>query len=161
MVRVEQLGAGDWSRLRQVRLGALAADPAAFGSTYDNEYRQPESFWRARLQSAAWFVAIHGDEPVGLVACVAATAGDHERQLDAMWVAPAWRGRGVGESLARAVITCAEAGGAVAVSLTVADGNDHARRLYERLGFNATGHREPRPRDPSIWRERLRLSLIE
>lgn len=161
MVRVEQLGEQDWSRLRQVRLGALAADPAAFGSTYENKCRQPESFWRARLHSAAWFVACHGDEPVGLVACVAAAAGDHERQLDAMWVAPAWRGRGVGERLARAVIADAEARGAVAVSLTVVDGNDHARRLYERLGFTATGHREPRPRDPSTWRERLRLSLIE
>jgi ribosomal protein S18 acetylase RimI-like enzyme len=59
------------------------------------------------------------------------------------------------------VITYAEARGAVAVSLTVVDGNDHARRLYERLGFTPTGHREPRPRDPGTWRERLRLSLIE
>jgi len=160
MAGVDRLAEDEWLRLRVVRLRALAADPTAFGSTYESERDQPEAFWRARLRSAAWFVAGRGDESVGIVACVASPNGDDERQLDAMWVAPAWRGRGVGEDLARAAITWADAHGAAAVSLTVVDGNEHARRLYERLGFG-TGHREPRPRDPGTWRERLRLSLPE
>ena len=161
MVRVDRVAEDDWSVLRVVRLFALAADPTAFGSTYGSESDQPEAFWRDRLRSAAWFLARHDEEPVGVVAGVASPHGDDERQLDAMWVAPVWRGRGVGEALARAVITWAAAHGAAAVSLTVVDGNEHARRLYERLGFTATGHREPRPRDPGTWRERLSLPLPE
>jgi ribosomal protein S18 acetylase RimI-like enzyme len=96
---------------------------------------------------------------VGVAAGVVSPAGEGELQLDAMWVAPSHRGLGVGELLAEAVRAWAVSAGARTLSLTVVDGNDPARRLYERLGFRGTGERTPRPRDPSRMRERLRLSL--
>jgi len=84
MVRVDVLAEDDCP-LRVVRLLALATDPTAFGSTYESERAQPEAFWRARLRSAARFLARHDDDPVGIVAGVASPNGDGERQLDAMW----------------------------------------------------------------------------
>lgn len=39
------------------------------------------------------------------------------------------------------------------------DGNDAARGLFEQIGFETTGERYPRERDPSVWNERLPLSL--
>ncbi|GAA1956486.1 GNAT family N-acetyltransferase [Kitasatospora viridis] len=150
-----------WQVLRTVRLRALADSPGAFGATWQGEQRQPEAFWRARAEQGCWFLAHDGGgHPVGVVAAVAAPSGEPaERQLDAMWVEPRWRGRGVGEALAGAVLAWAAEQGADRVSLTVVDGNDAARGLYLRLGFRPTGEREPRPRDPGRWRERMRVGL--
>ena len=50
-------------------------------------------------------------------------------------------------------------GGAGTVALWVADGNDRARRCYERLGFVPTGVRQPLPSDPAVGEELLRRSL--
>lgn len=97
---------------------------------------------------------------MGVVALVTppASSGD-ERRLDAMWVAPSWRGRGVGEALIDAAVEHAALDGAAAVSLTVVDGNTAARGLYLRMGFQPTGERSPRPRDPGRTHERFRLTL--
>jgi len=90
LVRVERVAEDDWSVLRAVRLEGLATDPAAFGSSWDSERDRPKAFWRARLSSAAWFLAWHEDAAIGVLACVASPTGDDELQLDAMWVALAW-----------------------------------------------------------------------
>jgi hypothetical protein len=59
----------DWVRVRDVRIRALADAPFAFGSRLEEEQDRPESVWRASLerQAAATFLAIDGDETVGLV----------------------------------------------------------------------------------------------
>ena len=50
-----------------------------------------------------------------------------------------FRGRGVGGSLVDACIAALRDAGHAAVSLSVEDGNDVARRLYEARGFRGTG----------------------
>ena len=45
MASVRHVLAGDWERLRELRLTSLAADPEAFGSTYAREVDQPASQW--------------------------------------------------------------------------------------------------------------------
>ncbi|MBP0459494.1 GNAT family N-acetyltransferase [Streptomyces montanisoli] len=161
MVKVGRAAREDWAALRAIRLRALGRDPDAFGSSLGDELARPEGFWRDRIASSAWFLAWVGRQSVGVVAAVAPPFPTSvELQLDAMWVDPAWRGHGVGEALVDAVLALARDQGAECVSLTVVDGNDHARRLYERAGFRATGEREPRPRNPCQMRERLRLSLV-
>jgi ribosomal protein S18 acetylase RimI-like enzyme len=56
-----------------------------------------------------------------------------------MAVAPGWRGRGIGTQLVAAVLDRARQRGDRAVSLSVEDGNDVARCLYERVGFRPVG----------------------
>ncbi len=56
-----------------------------------------------------------------------------------MAVVPGWRGQGVGTELLTAVLERARQRGDRAVSLSVEDGNDVARRMYERVGFRAVG----------------------
>ena len=158
--RVERFVVEQWELLRTLRLRALLADPDCFGSTLEAEQGRPEGFWRESLRDKVWFVAMDSGQLRGLVACVTVPGRDGERQLDAMWVEPATRGRGLGEALVRAVLDRARAEGVAAVSLTVADGNDAARRLYERNGFLSTGEREPRYRDPGTWHERLSVAVL-
>ncbi|MFE9679531.1 GNAT family N-acetyltransferase [Streptomyces sp. NPDC006259] len=160
MLRVERAVCEDWTALKQLRLRALEADADAFGSTLADERARPEAFWLQRILVSAWFLAWSAEQAVGVAALVTASGTlTEERQLDAMWVASAWRGRGVGEALISAAIGHASAHGATSVSLTVADGNERARALYQRMGFRPTGERSPRPRDPHQMRERFRLTL--
>jgi GNAT superfamily N-acetyltransferase len=90
------------------------------------------------------FMAVAGGSPVGMAAGVAGGSGG-ERKLVAMWVDPRWRGRDTAARLMGSVVDWARAEGAERVTLWVAQGNETARRLYERWGFRLTGGRKPLP----------------
>ena len=148
----------DWRASKQLRLGALASSPASFSSTLERELQFDDEVWRTRLERAATFFAV--DDDGTFVGTVTGIGDRHEpggREVVAMWVDPEWRGRGVGGALMDAVVEWARAEGAASIALWVADGNDAARRLYERRGFVDTGERD-------VIREglgegRLRLAL--
>jgi GNAT superfamily N-acetyltransferase len=150
-VTVARVSASDWCMVRDIRLHALRDAPLAFASSYAREAEYDEETWQQRVETAIWFVARdepdHAD-PVGLVAGITdrETGGPH---LVSMWVDPRMRGRGIGLALVDAVKAWA-APDAEQLILWVADGNDGARRLYERCGFRDTGRRQPLPSDPSI-----------
>lgn len=148
----------DWRDLREVRLAALAEAPTAFGSTVRHEQDFDEDRWRAWARSAAMFVAVAGESPVGIAAGVAGTSGV-ERKLVAMWVSPGWRGRDVASSLMGSVVDWAGVEGAERVTLWVAQGNAPARRLYERRGFRFTGGRKPLPSNAALHIDEMALDL--
>lgn len=84
-------------------------------------------------------VAEAAGELVGYLAGLRAGPG-HLRmvpsaELESMFVAPAWRGRGVGAELARAFLAWAREHGAAWVQVTAYSANAEARAFYERLGF--------------------------
>jgi GNAT superfamily N-acetyltransferase len=62
-----------------------------------------------------------------------AVARVDERGLGAMWVAPAWRGRGAAPMLADVVITWAGSEGAARLGLWVPADNPRARAFYEGI----------------------------
>jgi GNAT superfamily N-acetyltransferase len=167
-VVIERAGVGDWSAIRQARLSALTDAPHAFASTFEHEVDLDGESWQERMRTGAWFIARDDGDPVGLVGGVAdrETGGPH---LVSMWVDPRARGRGVGSALVEAVKAWAVTAGAVTAGedtaarqqliLWVADGNDDARRLYERCGFHDTGRRQPLPSDPSVGESLLSCSL--
>lgn len=103
--------------------------------------------WRKWLSPSATFVLETTDGPEGIAAGVPDANDPAVVRLMAMWVHPALRGSGAASALVQAVLTWAEARGASSVRLDVIDRNDRARRLYERYGFQATGHIARRPRD--------------
>lgn len=153
---VRQMTEDEWQVVRDVRLAALLEAPYAFGSTYEREIAFDEETWRSRLRNpdGPTFLAFDGDEAVGIDGVY--TEND-EHILVAMWVKPASRGRGTGAALTNAVLDWARTRGARRVLLGVAEGNDPARRLYERLGFSLTGKAEPLHSDPSrLTREMAR-----
>lgn len=157
MVLVRRVIDGELTALREARLRALAADPDAFGSTLDRERAEPMKFWRERLARGPWFLAWSGMVAVGVVAAVPVRT-PAEYELEAMWVAPEWRGKGVAEALVDAVLSWSRANGATSVTLRVFDANLAARSFYERVGFRRTGQWEPHP-GKGAFRERLRIHL--
>jgi predicted GNAT family acetyltransferase len=62
----------------------------------------------------------------------------HTAQVQGVWVAPEWRGRGIGTGAMAAVVRDALRRVAPSVSLYVNDYNTPARRVYERCGLRQT-----------------------
>jgi GNAT superfamily N-acetyltransferase len=130
--------------------------PYAFGSTYEAEVDRSEKRWRSALEDRARFVA---ESDGGVIGTVGAGSSDvtGTAALTALWVAPAARGRGVGEVLVNVVLEWAKDGGYEQVMLWVVEGNSAAESLYRRTGFRRTGSVQMvRPGDPRIEYEMVR-----
>jgi ribosomal protein S18 acetylase RimI-like enzyme len=139
-VTLRRLSEDDWELLRDTRLASLADSPEAYGSTYEREAAFDESTWRDRARENTWFVAAGDATPVGIVCGYdAPDSPPDQRHLVAMWVAPQARGTGLADRLITAVIDQARADGKAEVWLGVAEGNERARRVYLRFGFEDTG----------------------
>lgn len=145
MVEIREVGPDAWATWRILRQTALAEAPYAFGSRLADWQgaSDVEQRWRDRLAlpGSHNLLAMLDGRAVGMASGVPgpdpSVAG-----LVGMWVAPAARGRGVGDSLIEEIEGWARSAGALAIRLTVSDGNGRASGLYERNGFLATGEVE-------------------
>lgn len=134
--------AEDWETFRDVRLKALADSPQAFGITYAEAEANAASVWQQRADGPGpVVVALRGARPVAM-------GGLHapEDSTDAfvwgMGVEPESRGSGLGSGvLAELLAQAAQMDKPVVLHVT--EGNDGARRLYERHGFVSTGEWQP------------------
>jgi GNAT superfamily N-acetyltransferase len=145
--RIRRAESGDEPLLRKIRLEALSEAPEAFGSTLDRERARTLVDWQKWLSPSATFVLETTSGPEGIAAGVPDSTDPAVVHLMAMWVHPAHRGSGAASALVQAVPAWAEERGARLVRLSVIDGNHRARRLYEKHGFQDTGHIALRPRD--------------
>ena len=130
---------GDELELRALRLQSLTDSPRAFSSTYEREVARTTEDWRRWLAPAATFILKADGEPRGLVAGVPDQNDSSIMHLMAMWVHPEIRGTGASDALISSVKGWAAQVGASQVRLKVVEGNERARRCYERAGFRATG----------------------
>ncbi|GAB3807344.1 GNAT family N-acetyltransferase [Micromonospora zhanjiangensis] len=132
----------DWPVWRELRLAALADAPSAFGSRladWQGDGDRPER-WRGRLALPGSYnvVAVLDGEPVGMASGVPTDVAG-QAELISMWVAPAGRGRGVGDRLVDAITQWAVGIGATELRLGVVEDNAPAIGLYRRAGFRPTG----------------------
>jgi ribosomal protein S18 acetylase RimI-like enzyme len=160
-MEVRQARAADWETLRELRLRALADAPDAFASTLQQETAFPEQVWRQRAEGGAAsvnFIAYEGGASIGMAAIFAVANTPGRMHLVGMWVDPQHRRRGVAQALVERAVRWAEERQASEVLLWVADHNVPARMLYERVGFQPTGERQPLPSKPVLTESLLRLS---
>lgn len=136
---IRRLEPSDLAAYKAVRLAGLADSPFAFGSTWDEEAHQPDSFFLARIEAPpphAVFGAFIGGEMAG-TARFTVEAGIRRRHVGWMTgvtVLPEHRRQGVATALVRHVVdhargTCAVLRAAVAVS------NPGAHAIYVLAGF--------------------------
>jgi ribosomal protein S18 acetylase RimI-like enzyme len=158
--RVNVLTENDWARLRDIRLTALWADPAAFLSSYKTELTFAEQQWREQFSRGEWHVMRAGALDVGLIGVTREPdTPARECYLEYLWVAREFRRRGVATLLLRAVLDRLSDSGVQTVWLYILDGNDPAMRLYQRFGFQSTHERQELPDHPAGSEERMRLRL--
>jgi ribosomal protein S18 acetylase RimI-like enzyme len=105
------------------------------------------------------FIAYEGGASIGMAAIFAVANTPGRMHLVGMWVDPQHRRRGVAQDLVERAVRWAEERQASEVLLWVADHNVPARMLYERVGFQPIGERQPLPSNPVLTESLLRLSL--
>jgi GNAT superfamily N-acetyltransferase len=136
---VRHAAIGDEEVLRSLRLQALADSPRAFSSSYEREMARTTEDWRRWMSPGVTLILTMEGEPRGLVAGVRDKEDSSVVHLMAMWVHPDLRGTGAADLLVSSVKKWAAEVGATRVRLDVVEGNERARRCYERAGFRATG----------------------
>src|ERR1700755_663137 len=145
---------GDEARLRTLRLRALTDSPAAFGVAAEQEAELSASHWAELTRQSeaadhlAIYIAVAGDDWLGMGA---GRWHDRERgiaQLWGMWVDPVSRGLGLGELLVQDVRGWASRQGARSPRRGVGPRPADAPPFSERLGFVRTGETARMRRDP-------------
>jgi RimJ/RimL family protein N-acetyltransferase len=149
---------GEWVILRDMRLAALRESPRAFLSSYSKESAYEEQEWRAEFGRGEWTIEVRNDKAIALVGATREqdTPSD-ECYLEYMWVRPGFRRHGVATDLIRNVLRRLLNRGFATIWLWVLDGNEPARRFYEKCGFTSTGLIQRLHRSPSRSEELMRL----
>ena len=144
-VVIRRIRPADAPLLRDVRLRALATDPASFASTYEREAAfGPEAWEEWAAGSAAgdeWatLLAMRGEEPVGIVTGARDENERHVFHVFSMWVAPEARRAGIGRRLLTDIEEWMSSSGGTAVELSVTNQAAAARQLYEGAGYGPDG----------------------
>ncbi|HEX6363334.1 MAG TPA: GNAT family N-acetyltransferase [Albitalea sp.] len=147
-MQIRVLGPHDAVDFQSLRLRALADDPVAFASSYEEERDTPLATVAERLRplpDCAIVGAFDGRRLVGLAAWQREELRKlrHKGFVWGVFVAPSHRGRGLARALLEAVIAHARAArGIRQLNLVAHAGNHAAIALYESLGFVVYG-REP------------------
>ena len=139
----------EWILYRGLRLRALAESPDAFGSTLAAEQHRAADEWAARLADGAnsgldlpLIAEVHL-EAAGLAWAKVDASNPSLVNIYQMWVAPEFRGQGLGRLLLRAAVEWARTRKAHSMHLRVTCGNTPAVSLYTREGFEPAGPSEP------------------
>ncbi|MFC4146523.1 GNAT family N-acetyltransferase [Micromonospora mangrovi] len=159
---VRRVRPADAARMRALRLEMLADSPLAFLETVAEAAARPHAEYAARVAAVsvgtgtAQFVADPGGRFVGHAGGIAAPDEPGLTVIYAVYLTPAWRGRGLLGDLVEAVAAWSRRCGRPELMLEVVVGNDRAYRAYQRLGFTDTGVRVPHPRIPALRELQMR-----
>ena len=162
---IKQLSEDDWREYRSIRLSSLKDSPDAFGSTYDVEAAFVQEQWKSRLRISATMhdavalMASCDDVSVGLLSAVMHAKSDTSASLYQMWVAPEFRGAGIGSALIKQVINWGVARGVTSLKLSVTTINTEAVSLYQSMGFKSFGSEEPLRAGSELRTQSMELAL--
>jgi len=144
---IRALTATDLPAFRAARLDALRLHPRAYGSSYEEEIDYTLDDFAARWPVSPGMIlgGFIADRLVGFAGLQVSPKikERHKGFIYTVYVEQAWRGRGLATALVETAIAVAREANLRFVWLTVAVGNDGARRIYDRLGFRTYGV-EPR-----------------
>lgn len=159
-LHIHRVGAEDWASHRALRLAMLSADPDAFWADLDEARARTDSQWRQEIAGPRLHLqARRGQEVLGGIALLPAgytpqhPIPEDRAHIVSLWVRPEARGSGVSRPLFEALARLAIDLGRPDLRLDVDESNGSAQRLYERLGFTATGARDPREGRSTAWVE--------
>jgi GNAT superfamily N-acetyltransferase len=103
-IKIVTLKPEEWQEYRDLRLRALKEDPQAYGSTYEENAKHPDEYWRKRLEdtlntNTQWLVFAKLDDVlVGMVGAFAEKEPDNAHVI-AVYVTPEARGKGISKLL--------------------------------------------------------------
>lgn len=160
MSDIKLLVPDEWPMLREIRLTALKESPEAFLAQYDDEREFDEPRWRSEFDRGEWYLGFRLRRAVSLLGCTRESkTPPSECYLEYLWVSPESRHEGVAFHLLTTVIDRLRRSGVRRAFLWVLDGNETAVRLYRRVGFISSNHRQPLAARPGRTEELMQLDL--
>jgi GNAT superfamily N-acetyltransferase len=152
-LRIRDAQGNDGSAIAALTLSAYQEYAPLMPSLWD-AYRENIVTTLAAPEPATQLVAEQGSRLVGTVLLYPAATGSDERapfprpypEVRLLAVAPAARGKGIGEALMRECIRRARRSGATTLALHTTDLMRAAMRLYTRMGFQREPELDFRPR---------------
>jgi L-amino acid N-acyltransferase YncA len=151
---IAPMEAAHWNGVRDVYLEGIATGHATF------QTEAPEwSAWDAAHHAHSRLVALDGDRVAGWAALSPVSARPVYAGVAevSVYVAAAYRGRGVGRALLAALVESSEANGVWTLQAGIFPENTASVALHERCGFRAVGRRERLGRLHGTWRDVLLL----
>jgi ribosomal protein S18 acetylase RimI-like enzyme len=130
---------------RALMLEAYACEPEAFTSTPEERAALPMGWWERRLGTDGDSIALGAFDGEALVGAIVLERESrhktrHKASIVGMYVRATHRGKRLGVRLMEAALEAARVQPELRLlELTVSEGNDSARALYERFGFRAFG----------------------
>ena len=155
-IEVSQLIEDDWSRLRDIRLAALAGDGHAFGGNLAAESQYDEMAWREKFKIFTGVIATLDGSDVGFMS-VENLKGDFGATcwVGSCWVNQEFRRKGVLRALFEFVDEQAAVRDWSIQGLGVWVDNELAITAYEKLGFNKMGEKQESTRKPGMYYQRM------
>lgn len=142
-MKIERLNEKHATEYRKLRLTALKTHPEAYGSSFEEENKQPLSFTENRLLSKENFTfgAFFDHHLVGVITLITSSRikTKHNGHIVAMYVLDQYRNQGIAKSLLEKVINESKILGICNLFLTVTSINQKAIKLYESFGFTKYG----------------------
>ncbi|KOF16740.1 acetyltransferase [Ensifer adhaerens] len=141
MRTIRHLDQDDVEIFRRIRLEALHREPQAFASTAADWARLSTTEWQARLTANTVFVALDGDEPVGIMGLMRQRSSRmaHRATIIMVYVRREARGSGVARALLAHLTDHARSAGIRMLELVARADNETAIRFYEREEFREIG----------------------
>jgi ribosomal protein S18 acetylase RimI-like enzyme len=143
IIKVSELQADDWQRLRAVRLKSLQESPDVLEGSFEAESKETESDWRQKFSKLTYVVASLPGSDVGLMS-IEVLDGDFGVTcwIGGCWVSPEARGKGALRAMFNYVDEHAPVRDWSKQGLGVMEDNLLAIKAYEKLGFVAMGDKK-------------------
>lgn len=151
---IETMRPEDWPAVRAIYLDGIATGQA----TFETE-APPWEEWDAKYLAAPRLVAREGDAVAGWAALSRVSARAVYRGVAevSVYVAAAFRGRGVGQQLLAALVSQSEEAGIWTLQASIFPENEASVGLHLRNGFRIVGRRERIACQNGIWRDTVLL----
>ena len=140
MIEIKKLSESRWKDFKDLRLESLKTEPAAFGSSYEEEIRLSKKEWKRRINNSLF--AFLNEKPIGMIVYIFNNKikTNHIANIFGVYVKKEYRGRGIGKKLIESAISQIKKNkNIIKINLTVNPKQKSAVKLYEKYGFKIVG----------------------
>lgn len=140
--KIRILLARDWLLWKAFRLEALAQEPLAFGSTYEEEHCWEPERWQEQITEKSIYIFFIDDRPVSSVGFYQLNMLKlrHRGFIFGVYTVPEYRGKGYTQLIFEKIIQeYRQTLEQISLSCIVGDNVRSAVNFYKRLGFVSCG----------------------
>ena len=151
-----------WQKYKEARLRSKETDPQAFGTNVMAETGETgEAYWRDKLNDPN--IRMFAIEIDGKIAAMAGLQKKNDGRflLRRVYTTPEMRGKGFGKVLIERIFAEAKSSGAKSIELDVAEGQDSAIGLYQKLGFEEFKRKDATKGDGKVHTEIFMRKILQ